>query len=105
MKKYEVTFRPHAEADLFALYSYIAKEAGRAVAGAYIDRIEAACLSLATYPNRGRRRDEIRRGLRTIGFERRATIVFQVSEAEIVIVRIFYGGQDYERILRGTNDE
>jgi toxin ParE1/3/4 len=105
MKKYEVTFRPHAETDLFALYSYIAKEAGLAVAGAYIDRIEVACLSLATFPNRGRRRDDIRQGLRTMGFERRATIVFQVREAEVVIVRIFYGGQDYERILRGTTDE
>src|SRR5437588_1577538 len=104
MTKYEVTFRPHAEADLFALYSYIAKDAGRTVAGAHIDHIEAACLSLATFPNRGRRRDDIRPGLRTMGFERRATIVFQVREAEVVIVRIFYGGRDYERLL-GTNDE
>jgi plasmid stabilization system protein ParE len=40
-----------------------------------------------------------------MGFERRATIVFQVREAEVVIVRIFYGGQDYERLLRGTTDE
>jgi toxin ParE1/3/4 len=105
MKRYDVTFRPHAEADLFALYDYIAKEAGRAVAGAYIDRIEAACLSLATFPNRGRRRDDIRPGLRTMGFERRVTIVFQVQEDEVVIVRIFYGGQDYEHILRNTTDE
>jgi toxin ParE1/3/4 len=105
MKRYDVTFRPHAEADLFALYDYIAKEAGRAVAGAYIDRIEAACLSLATFPNRGRRRDDIRPGLRMMGFERRVTIVFQVQEDEVVIVRIFYGGQDYEHILRNTSDE
>ena len=104
MKKYEVTFRPHAEADLFALYSHIAKAAGRAVAEAYIDRIEAACLSLATFPNRGRRRDDIRPGLRIIGFEHRVTIVFQVREAKVVIVRIFYGGQDYEKILRNVGD-
>ena len=47
-----------------------------------------------------RYRDDIRPGLRVIGFERRATIVFQVTENEVVIVRIFYGGQDYERALR-----
>ena len=105
MKKYEVGFRPRAEADLFGLYRHIAEESGRAVAGAYIDRIEAACLALETFPERGARRDDIRPGLRTIGFERRATIVFQVIEAEVVIVRIFYGGQDYERLLRGTTDE
>ena len=39
-----------------------------------------------------------------MGFERRATIVFQVRKAEVVIVRIFYGGQDFERALRGATD-
>jgi toxin ParE1/3/4 len=105
MKKFEVGFRPLAEADLFALYRHIAEEAGHALAGAYIDRIEAACMALATFPQRGTRRDDIRRGLRTMGFERRATIVFQVKRAEVVIVRIFYGGQDYERALRGMTEE
>jgi plasmid stabilization system protein ParE len=50
----------------------------------------------------GTRQDNIRAGLRTIGFERRATIVFQVKRAEVVIVRIFHGGRDFERALRGT---
>lgn len=105
MKKYEVSFRPHAESDLFGLYRYIAEESGHAVAGTYIDRIEAACLALETFPKRGTRRNDIRPGLRTMGFERRATIVFQVMKAEVVIVRIFYGGQEYERALRSVNDE
>lgn len=104
MKKYEVTFRPLAEADLFALYSYIASQAGRGVAGAYVDRIEAACLGLATFPERGRRRDDIRPGLRILGFERRATIVFEVGQEEVVIIRIFYGGQDYEHVLRNATN-
>lgn len=100
MKKFEVRFRPLAEADLFALYRAIATEAGHAVAGAYIDRIEAACLSLETFPERGTNRDDIRPGLRTMGFERRATIAFQVRARDVLIVRIFYGGQDYARHLR-----
>ena len=97
MKKFRVSFRPQAETDLFGLYRYITGEAGLLVAGADIDRIEAACLALETLQKRGTRRDDIRPGLRTMGFERRATIVFQVMKAEVVIVRIFYGGQDYER--------
>jgi plasmid stabilization system protein ParE len=40
-----------------------------------------------------------------MGFERRATIVFQVLKAEVVIVRIFYGGRDYERVLRRRTGE
>jgi toxin ParE1/3/4 len=105
MKSYEVSFRPRAEADLLALYEYIAGEAGTAVAGGYIDRIEAACLNLATFPERGTRRDDIRPGLRTIGFERRATIAFQVLENEVVILRVFYGGQGWERALRRPTGE
>ena len=104
MRKYEVSFRPRAEADLFALYHRIAAEAGYEVAGRYIDRIEVACMALESFPKRGRRRDDIRPGLRTVGFERRATIVFQELEAEVVIIRIFHGGQDYERLLSGSGD-
>lgn len=105
MKRFEVSFRPLAEADLLGLYRFIAEEAGHEVAGAYIDRIEAACLALETFPRRGTRRDDIRPGLRTMGFERRATIVFQVKRTEVVIVRIFYGGQDYEPVLQDRTEE
>lgn len=105
MKKFEISFRPHAEADLFRLYRRIAQESGHDIAGAYIGRIESACKALETFPKRGARRDDIRPGLRTMGFERRATIVFQVKAEEAVIVRIFYGGQDYERALRDMTDD
>jgi hypothetical protein len=44
-KPHKVVFRPQAEADLVALYTYIADAAGPVVAGGYIDRIEAACLA------------------------------------------------------------
>jgi toxin ParE1/3/4 len=96
---FKVRFLPRAEADLIDLYDYIADEAGTSVAGGYIDRIEAACLALATFPECGSRRDDIRPGLRIVGFERRATIVFHVTEGEVLIVRFLYGGRDFERIL------
>ena len=103
MRRYEVSFRPTAEADLFDLYQYLAHRAGRTVAGRYVHRIEAACMALERIPERGTRRDDIRAGLRVMGFERRATIVFQIIGNEVIIVRIFYGGRDYERILRGEH--
>ena len=105
MKKYEISFRPLAEADLLRLYDYIAEASGPAVAGGYIDRLEAACLAPESFPERGTRRDDIRPGLRIIGFERRATIVFQVLESEVLIVRIFYGGHDYQAALRRGDEE
>ncbi|MEJ0025540.1 MAG: type II toxin-antitoxin system RelE/ParE family toxin [Rhizomicrobium sp.] len=100
MSPHRVVFRPLAEADLIELYEYIADKAGAKIAGGYIERIEAACFSLENFPQRGTRRDDIEPGLRTMGFERRATIVFRVLKSEVTIVRIFYGGRDVEGLLR-----
>ncbi len=105
MRKLKVSFRPSAEADLRELYDYIANEASASVAAGYIDRIETACLGLETFPMRGRSRDEIRPGIRTLGFERRATIVYRVLKFEVVILRIVYGGREFERLLRNAADE
>jgi toxin ParE1/3/4 len=99
---HEVYFRPRAEADLVALYEYIASQAGVVVAGDYIGRMQAACMALATVPERGTRRDDILPGLRTIGFERRATIAFRVLRTRVEIVTIAYGGRDFESTLRET---
>jgi toxin ParE1/3/4 len=48
---------------------------------------------------RGRVRDDIRPGLRVVGFLRRVTIAFAVGEAEVIILRVFYRGQDWEEAL------
>lgn len=97
MKRYTVKFRPGAKQDLFDLYSYIADQAGLAVAGDYIDRIESACRSLSTLPARGNRRDDLYPGLRIVGFERRVTIAFLVKAHEVEVVRVLYGGRNFER--------
>jgi toxin ParE1/3/4 len=98
---YRVTFRPRAETDLRNLYHYIGREAGLAAAGGYIDRIEAACMALADFPERGTPRNDIHSGLRTLGFERRALIVYEVRRRNVRIVRLLYGGQDFEGIFGG----
>lgn len=96
----KVFFQPRAEADLLALYRYIAEASGLAIAGDYIDRIEIACTSLAPFPNRGTKRDDLAPGLRTIAFERRVTIVYRVLKTGVEIVTIAYGGRDFESDLR-----
>ena len=100
MRRHKVEFLRRAEDDLFGLYEIIAAQAGPDVAGQYVERIEAACPALEISPMRGTRRDDISPGLRTMGFERRATIVFRVRGSRVTIVRIFYGGRDFERLLR-----
>lgn len=99
-----VRFRPAAEADLFNLYGYVAERSGRARAGAYIDRVEAACLGLADFSERGTRRDDLRPGLRVIGIERRVAILFQVTAERVEIGRILYGGRDLEALTLGPEE-
>ena len=97
----KVVFRPEAEADLIGLYEYIAGKSGYKIAGDYIDRIEQACMALATFPKRGTRRNDILPGLRTIGFERRVTIAFRVLKTEVEIMTIAYAGRNFEDDLKG----
>ncbi len=92
---YRVFIRPAAEEDLRNLYDYIAEKAGRSVAGRYVERIEAECMKLADFPERGTMRNEIFPGLRVIGFERRAAIAFVVEHEAVRILRILYGGQAF----------
>lgn len=50
-------------------------------------------------PSAARDTDGIRPGMRTIGFERRITIAFAVGETSVTILRIFYGGRDWQAEL------
>jgi toxin ParE1/3/4 len=52
-------------------------------------------MALATFPERGRHRDDILPGLRTIGFERMVTIVFRVLKTRVEIVTLAYGGAGF----------
>ncbi|MBM3550977.1 MAG: type II toxin-antitoxin system RelE/ParE family toxin [Alphaproteobacteria bacterium] len=96
-----VIFTPLAERQIDALHARISENAGEKTADAYIERIVSYCICLATFPERGQKRDDLLPGLRTIGFERRATIAFVVAEDALLIEGVFYGGQDFEGIIGG----
>lgn len=98
-----VILRPAARRDLGNLYAYIRDERGDPqIAVAYVRRICTFCAGLASFPERGTRRDDIRPGLRIVGFERRIVVAFSVTPETVVVGRIIYGGRDYEALL-GTD--
>ena len=92
---HRLVFSTDALADLEGIYDYIADAADPARALAYVERIERYCAAFVDFPERGTRRDEIRPGLRTIGFERRLTIAFHIGPATVVIDRLLYAGRDW----------
>lgn len=95
---FTVGFSASAKTDLFAIYNYIADRAGAEIALRFVESIEAYCLGFATMPERGTKRDELRPGLRTVGFKRRATILFEVDRdpRRVVIHGVYYGGRSVE---------
>ena len=91
-------FHPRAQADLLSLYTWIAQQAGTARAGAYITRIEAACRNLPAFPLIGRPAENLGPGLRLLGFERRAAIIYRTNLSTVDILAIYHGGRDLQAL-------
>ncbi len=100
MKRRIVEVSADAKADLIALYDWIADAASPATALAYVERIEDYCQDFDFASERGSLRDDIRPGLRVVGFERRVTIAFTVEDERVIILRIFYGGRNWTDLLQ-----
>ena len=103
MKRFRVFYSALAADQLEALYLYIAEDTRPARAAGYVDAITDYCDSLETFPHRGQRHDSIRPGLRLIGFRCRVTIAFTVEDASVIILGVFYGGQDVETALQAED--
>lgn len=100
MKSYRLIFSPEAEAQLVTIYRRISGKTAPTIAERFTGAIVDYCEKLETFPHRGTRRDDLRPGLRTIGFRRRVTIAFAVEADAVTIIGIFYGGQDFEAALQ-----
>ncbi|MBA1139418.1 type II toxin-antitoxin system RelE/ParE family toxin [Mesorhizobium neociceri] len=100
-----VVLSENAISDLEAIASYILEARGSEnVAKGFVDRIRERCQSIGNAPRGGRSRDDISLGLRTVPFEHSAVIAY-VIESDAVL-NIFYGGRDYEALMRdgGSGD-
>ena len=103
MKKYDVLLMPDAIQDLKDIYEFIADASGLPqVAWAYIEKLRNECHDLKSAPLRGHKRDDLRKNLRVVPIDKNAVIAFEVNEKKrtVTVLNIFYGGRDYETIMR-----
>jgi plasmid stabilization system protein ParE len=107
VKTYTVVFAPEAEDDLVELFEYIAEHGSPVNAERYTEAIVAHCEALTTFPHRGTPRDDIRPGLRTTNYRKRAVIAFEVDDesAMVSILGVYYGGRDFEQALSASEDD
>lgn len=103
---YSVVFSPGVLAQLDALEDYISDAGSPPVAARFIDNLVSHCESLALFPLRGVRRDDLLTGLRITHYRRSTIIPFRVKPdcKTVSIVGVFYGGQDYTALLQGDEN-
>jgi plasmid stabilization system protein ParE len=102
---YDVVFSPEAEEQLASLFRYLADAASPEVAERYTEAIVSYCESLRRFPHRGTTRDDVRPGLRITNFKKRAVIAFDVAPGLVSIIGVFYGGRDFETLLRSEHED
>ena len=96
---HRVVFAPEAEADLAAIFDYLAARGGASRALAVTERIVESCRGLALFPVRGTSRNDVRPGVRVIGVARRVSVGFFVQGDTVTTLRVLYGGRDVREAL------
>ena len=103
---YQVRESLLAEADYDRIDDFIFMATGNAAATERIVLgLSARVADLAVFPHQGTRRDDILPGLRLLPHGR-AVIAFTIDEAArtVLILRLFYGGEDIAEALKRLND-
>ncbi len=104
---YSVAYSRRAVRQLQELHDYIAHQGSPLAAMSFVGSIFDDCDRFDVFPGRGVPRDDLRQGMRVVGFQRQATILIRVDEAtkRVIILGVYYGGQDYEAALKSTYDD
>jgi toxin ParE1/3/4 len=97
MQKTQVRFAGKAKTDLKNIASYIRNHSDKQCAYDYVKRIREFCCNLEAFPHLGTSQSDLLPGLRILGFEGRISIAFTIDENQAIILRIFYGDQDFDR--------
>jgi toxin ParE1/3/4 len=101
IKRLDVLWDDSAHADIQAVFDYVAEASQNFhTAFKFVTRIEARCDKIGNVPHIGTARDDILPGLRMVPFERSAVILYKIESNHIRITNIFYGGRDYEALMR-----
>ena len=100
--RFEIVLSEQAIEDIISIGRWIAEEADRETANAYVSRIEAFCFKLSDFPRRGTPRDDLAEGVRTVPFERRVVVAYRVDGHTVSILRAVSGSRDMERLFQDS---
>ena len=91
---------PQAEGDLDDIWYYTATESGSVeTADRLVESLTTRFSLLATHPRAGRRRDDLRTGLR--GFPVGGhVILYRIEQSDVLVLRIVRGSRDLGELVR-----
>ena len=105
MKRLTVRLRVQASHDITDIYDWIASESGYPpIAERLVGRILDRCESQGEFPMKGRARNDLKKDVRILPFERVAVIAYRILADEVEVLNIFYAGRDYEASLMGEDE-
>jgi len=98
-----INFTPDARQQLHHLDEWITEKASADTARRFVAEILDHIDGILVFPLAGRVHDDVRAGMRTITFNKRTLIAYEVdqSSGELVVnvLGVFHGGQDWETAL------
>ena len=98
-----IVWSPEAESDILEIWQYLANEVSTEFADHRVRQIPHACDPLLRFPLRGRPRDELLPGLRSI-LSHTHVVFYRAARDHIEIVRVLHGRRDIESISSATID-
>lgn len=93
--RHDVIWQPEARSDLYAISDWVADQSDSETALGYVARIEAFVARLERFPNRGTARASMPKGMRTVTFERRIIVAYDVQESLVRILSLIGTARDF----------
>ena len=116
MSPYKLVFAKSALGDfdriaehLFKSYVYFGDMPQRAIdrTESRISEIRNFIRKLESMPHQGTTRDDLMAGIRILPDRHQAAIAFKVNDQKrtVKVLRVFFGGEDYEAVMRGLESD
>jgi toxin ParE1/3/4 len=95
---------PTASREIESIIDYVASQNGFDAAECFLNNINQKCLRLASFPNMGRKRDELEPFLRSFPIGS-YLIFYRITEEGIEILRFVSGYQDLKGLFSDFDEE
>ena len=94
-----VLVSPQIKAELDDIWIYIARESASSnIAGRVVDAITETFVRLSKHPNLGRRRDDLRQGLRSLSAGS-YVVIYRLQGNNVRILHVVHGRRDIKAVI------